>query len=297
MTWLQSVIIAIVEGVTEFLPISSTAHIKFTKAILHMDAHDPFSNMFDIVIQLAAIMAVLVLYWKKFINFKHFSFYIKLIVAVIPALLFGALLKKHIDHILGNVTIIAIITVLGGVLLLFIDNWFKRPVVHDEEAITNTHALKIGLFQILSILFPGLSRSASTIIGGLACKLDKKVAAEFSFFLAVPTMAAATAKDVLDTYKETPEAFKSSNMAMLGLGCAVAFVVSLVAIKSFISYVQKHSFRAFGVYRIIAGLAILALIFTGVIAKEPKTEPAKTTQANNTLPVTANTKVILSCTP
>ena len=126
MTWLQSVVIAVIEGVTEFLPISSTAHIKFTKALMHMDAHDAFSNMFDIVIQLAAILAVLVLYWKKFINFKHISFYLKLVIAVIPALVFGALLKKHIDHILGNVAIIASITVLGGVLLLFIDNWFKE---------------------------------------------------------------------------------------------------------------------------------------------------------------------------
>ena len=280
MTWLQSIVIAIVEGVTEFLPISSTAHIKFTKAILGMDAHDAFSNMFDIVIQLSAILAVLVLYWKKFINFKHISFYIKLVIAVIPALVFGGLLKKHIDHILGNVTIIASITLLGGVLLLFIDKLFTRPIVHDEENITNGHALKIGMFQILSILFPGFSRSAATIIGGLASRLDKKVAAEFSFFLAVPTMAAATAKDVLDTYKETPEAFHSSNMAMLGVGCAVAFVVSLFAIKSFISYVQKHSFVAFGIYRIIAGIAILALIFTGVIKNDEKKETPPTTTSN-----------------
>lgn len=286
MTWLQSVLIAIIEGVTEFLPISSTAHIKFTKALLHMDAHDPFSNMFDIVIQLAAIMAVLVLYWRKFLNFKGLGFYIKLVIAVIPALIFGAALKKHIDHVLGNVTIIACITLLGGVLLLFIDNWFKRPVIHDEERVTNLDALKIGLFQILSILFPGLSRSASTIIGGMVCKLDKKVAAEFSFFLAVPTMAAATAKDVLDTYKDTPEAFHSSNMGMLAVGCVVSFAVSLVAIKSFIGYVQRHSFRAFGVYRIIAGAAILALIFTGVIAKDdkPENKEPQTTAYNSKCP-------------
>ena len=193
MTWLQSVVIAVIEGVTEFLPISSTAHIKFTKAIMQMDPHEPFSNMFDIVIQFAAVMAVIVLYWKKFLNFKGMAFYVKLIIAVIPALLFGALLKKHITHILGKVEIIACITLLGGVVLLFVDNWFKKPIVHEEENITNAHALKVGLFQVLSILFPGLSRSAATIIGGLASKLDRKVAAEFSFFLAVPTMAAATA--------------------------------------------------------------------------------------------------------
>ena len=277
MTWLQSVVIAVIEGVTEFLPISSTAHIKFTKAIMQMDPHEPFSNMFDIVIQFAAVMAVIVLYWKKFLNFKGMAFYVKLIIAVIPALLFGALLKKHITHILGKVEIIACITLLGGVVLLFVDNWFKKPIVHEEENITNAHALKVGLFQVLSILFPGLSRSAATIIGGLASKLDRKVAAEFSFFLAVPTMAAATAKDILDTYKETPEVFTHpQNINMLVVGCVISFIVSLLAIKSFISYVQKHSFRAFGVYRIIAGSAILILIYTGVIKKdEPATETAK----------------------
>lgn len=271
MTWLQSIVIAVVEGVTEFLPISSTAHIKFSKALMGMDAHDPFSNMYDIVIQFAAIMAVLVLYWKKFLNFKGIAFYVKLIIAVAPALIFGALLKKHIDKVLGDVTIIASVTLIGGILLLFIDNWFKRPVTHNDEDVTNSQALKVGMFQILSILFPGLSRSASTIIGGMAAKMDKKVAAEFSFFLAVPTMAAATAKDILDTYKETPQVFHdTSNMSILLVGCLISFVVSVLAIRSFISYVQKHSFRVFGIYRIIAGIAILTLIFTGVIKKEPK---------------------------
>lgn len=284
MTWLQSIVIAIVEGVTEFLPISSTAHIKFSKALMGMDPHEPFSNMYDIVIQFAAIMAVIVLYWKKFLNFKGFSFYIKLIIAVVPALIFGALMKKHIDKVLGDVTIIASITLLGGILLLFIDNWFKAPTVHRDEDVTNGQALKVGLFQILSILFPGLSRSASTIIGGMASKLDKKVAAEFSFFLAVPTMAAATAKDILDTYKETPQVFHdTSNMSMLIAGCLVSFLVSILAIRSFISYVQKHSFRVFGIYRIIAGIAILALIFTGVIKKEAKKDTPKTAATQTTL--------------
>jgi undecaprenyl-diphosphatase len=275
MTWLQAVIIAIVEGITEFLPISSTAHIKFTKAILQMNPEDPFGNMFDIVIQFAAIMAVLVLYWKKFTNFKSFNFYIRLVIAVIPALVFGALLKKHIEHILGDVRIIASITLLGGVVLLFVENWFKNPTVVAEENITNAHALKIGGFQVLSILFPGLSRSAATIIGGLASKLNKTVATEFSFFLAVPTMAAATLKELYDTYKHTPEVFHTSgNMGILLAGCGISFIVSLVAIKTFISYVQKHSFRAFGIYRIVAGIAVLALIYTGIIKNEPKQEVA-----------------------
>ena len=281
MTWLQSVVIAIVEGITEFLPISSTAHIKFTKAIMQMDPRDPFSNMFDIVIQFAAILAVLVLYWKKFTNFKHVSFYLKLVVAVIPALIFGKLLKKHIDHVLGDVTIIACVTLVGGIILLFVDNWFKKPVVHDEEHIAYPQALKIGLFQVLSILFPGLSRSASTIIGGLASRLDRSVAAEFSFFLAVPTMAAATAKELLDTYKETPEVFHSSNNAMLGVGCIIAFIVSLLAIRSFITYIQHHTFRAFGVYRIIAGAAVLILIYSGVIKKDTAIGKADIKQTSN----------------
>lgn len=265
MTWIQSIVIAIVEGITEFLPISSTAHIKFTKALMHMDPKEPFGNMFDIVIQFAAILSVVVLYWKKFLNFKELSFYIKLIIAVVPALIFGVLLKKHIEHVLGDIKIIALITLLGGVVLLFVDKWFKKPVAHREEDITYPQALKIGMFQILSIMFPGLSRSASTIIGGLASRLDRKVAAEFSFFLAIPTMAAATAKELLDTYKDTPEVFQSSNVSMLAVGCAISFVVSLFAIKSFITYVQRHSFRAFGVYRIIAGATVLALIYMGVM--------------------------------
>ena len=275
MTWIQSVVIAVVEGITEFLPISSTAHIKFTKAIMQMDPNEPFSNMFDIVIQFAAILAVIVLYFKRFVNFKDISFYIKLAIAVVPALVFGALLKKHIDHILGDITIIACVTLVGGIILLFVDNWFKRPVVHREEDITYQQALKVGCFQVLSILFPGLSRSASTIIGGLATRLDRKVAAEFSFFLAVPTMAAATVKELYDTWKHTPEVFHSSNTSMLLAGCGIAFVVSLIAVKSFITYVQRHTFRAFGIYRIIAGIAVLVLIYTGVIRNQA--EPANKT--------------------
>jgi undecaprenyl-diphosphatase len=166
---------------------------------------------------------------------------------------------------------------LGGVLLLFIDRWFKKPVVHSEEDITYPAALKVGLFQVLSIVFPGLSRSAATIIGGMSAKLSKPVAAEFSFFLAVPTMAAATAKEIWDTYKETPEVFRSSNNSMLAVGCLVSFVVSLVAIKSFIAYVQKHSFRAFGVYRIVAGIAVFIMIYTGVIKMEEHKEEVKAT--------------------
>jgi len=265
MTWFQAIITAVVEGLTEFLPISSTAHMKFAQAFMHVDPKDAFINMFDIVIQFAAILAVIVLYWKKFVNVRHISFYIKLLVAVIPSLVFGALLKKHIEHILGSITVIATITVLGGIVLLFIDNFFKNQTIKEEPQISNGRALKIGFFQILAIVFPGLSRSAATIIGGMASGLTRSLAAEFSFFLAVPTMAAATAKELLDTYKESPEVFHSSNNGMLAAGCLIAFIVSVISIKFFITYLQKHGFKVFGVYRIIAGLIILGLALTNVI--------------------------------
>lgn len=265
MTWFQSIITAIVEGLTEFIPISSTAHMKFAQAFMHVDPNDAFVNMFDIVIQFAAILAVIILYWKKFVNLKNMTFYIKLFVAVIPSLIFGALLKKHIEAVLGNVMVIAIVTVLGGVVLIFIDNLFKNLTIDKEEDITYGMALKIGFYQILAIVFPGLSRSAATIIGGLSAKLTRSLAAEFSFFLAVPTMAAATCKELYDTYKETPEAFHSSNINMLLVGCLIAFVVSVLSIRFFITYLNKHGFRAFGIYRVIAGLIILGLAFSGKI--------------------------------
>jgi undecaprenyl-diphosphatase len=265
MTWLQSIITAVVEGLTEFLPISSTAHMKFAQAIMGVDPKDAFVNMFDIVIQLAAILAVVVLYWKKFVNFKGWGFYIRLIVAVIPALAVGALFKHKIDEMLGNILVIAIVTVAGGIVLIFIDKAFRRPRIDSEAGITNGIAFKVGLFQILSIVFPGLSRSAATILGGMTAGLTRRVAAEFSFFLAVPTMAAATAKELWDTYKETPEVLHSSNVSMLGLGCLISFIVSLIAIRSFITYLQRHGFRVFGIYRIIAGAAMIALILTKTI--------------------------------
>lgn len=265
MTWLQAIITAIVEGLTEFIPISSTAHMKFAQAFMGIDPKDAFVNMFDIVIQFAAILAVIVLYWKKFINLKSISFYIKLIVAVIPSLIFGALLKKHIDAVLGNIMVIASITFLGGIVLIFIDKWFKNSVITEEENISYATALKIGTFQVLSIVFPGLSRSAATIIGGLSSKLTRSLAAEFSFFLAVPTMAAATVKELYDTYKETPEVLHSSNTNMLLVGCLIAFIVSVLSIRFFITYLNKHGFKAFGIYRVIAGLVILALAATKMI--------------------------------
>ena len=264
MTTIQSIIIAIIEGLTEFLPISSTAHMKFAHPLLGI-APSPFVDMFEVVIQLAAILAVVVLYWKKFFDFKKFSFYIKLIIAVIPALVVGFFLKKHIDSALSNLTFIACIMVAGGIILLFIDKVFKNPVIESEEKITNKTAFIIGCGQVLSIVFPGLSRSAATIITGMSQKLTRAAAAEFSFFLAVPTMLAASAKSFLDTYMEHPEVLEKSNLITLLLGSAVAFIVAVIAIKFFIDFLKKYGFRIWGVYRIIAGLIMLILIWQGII--------------------------------
>ena len=264
MNTFQAIIVAIVEGLTEFLPISSTAHMKFVQPLLGIN-DAPFVSMFEVVIQLAAILAVVVLYWKKFFDFKRISFYIKLIIAVIPALIGGFLLKKHIDAALSNLTFIACVMVAGGIILLFIDNIFKGSAIDSEEKVTNKTAFIIGCGQVLSIIFPGLSRSAATIITGMSQKLTRSEAAEFSFFLAVPTMLAASAKSFWDTYKEHPDAIVTNNLTTLLIGSAVAFIVSLIAIKFFIGFLKKHGFRIWGVYRIIAGLAMLFLIWKGVV--------------------------------
>ncbi len=264
MDTIQSIIIAIVEGLTEFLPISSTAHMKFVNPMLGV-VQTPFRDMFEIVIQLAAILAVVVLYWKKFFDLKRFNFYIKLIIAVIPAIIGGLLLKKYIDSALNNLTFIACVMVAGGIILLFIDNIFKKPVIDSEEKVTNKTAFIIGCGQVLSIIFPGLSRSAATIITGMSQKLTRSAAAEFSFFLAVPTMLAASAKSFLDTYKTNPEVLGKDNLTILVTGSAVAFIVSLLAIKFFISFLKKYGFRIWGIYRIIVGIIMLVLIWKGIV--------------------------------
>ena len=261
MSILQAIIIAIVEGITEFLPISSTAHMKFTNPLIGVQ-NGPFTEMYEVVIQLAAILSVVVIYAKKFLDFKHFSFYIKLVVAVIPALLFGILFKKYIDHVLNNLAFIACVMIAGGIVLLFVDRWFKNNVINEEQNISYGKALVIGCFQVLSIVFPGLSRSAATIVGGMSQRLTRRLAAEFSFFLAVPTMFAASVKSFYDTYKEHPDILAAENMSTLGIGALVSFVVALLAVKFFISYLQKHGFRAFGWYRIGLGVVMLALLYT-----------------------------------
>ena len=269
MNTIQSILIAIIEGITEFLPISSTAHMKFANPFLGIE-NTPFVDLFEIVIQMAAIASVVVIYYKRFFDFKHYSFYLKLIVAVIPALIFGALLKKYIDAALNNLWVIAIVMIAGGVILLFIDKLFKsneaaNNINNDADEISYQKSFIIGCFQVLSILFPGLSRSAATIVGGMSQKLSKKTALEFSFFLAVPTMLAASAKSSLDVYKSNPEVFAADNLITLFIGAVVAFIVALVSVQYFIKIVQKMGFAPFGWYRIVLGITILILLYTNYL--------------------------------
>ena len=265
MDYFQTIIKGIIEGITEFLPISSTAHLKYANALMHINGDDPFVQMFDVVIQLGAILSVVVLYYKKFFDFSRSVFYIKLIIAVVPALIFGAILKKYIDTALDNLTFIACVMIGGGIILLFIDNFFTKNIIDDDREITFPKAFVIGCFQVLAIIFPGLSRSAATIIGGMSQKLTRRVAAEFSFFLAVPTMVAASAKSFFDVYKGSPSVLTSSNYSTLAIGFVISFIVALIAIRFFITYLQKHGFKAFGVYRIILGAVMLVLIYQGYV--------------------------------
>jgi len=250
MSWLDAIIIAIIEGITEFLPISSTGHMIITTKLLGVEPSD-FVNSYIVNIQFGAILAVVVLYFKRF--FQSLDFYFKLFVAFIPAAIFGLLLNEYIDMMLGSVLVVAISLVIGGVILLFVDKWFAKT--SENQDITYPKALKIGLFQVIAMI-PGVSRSAATIVGGMTQKLSRKNAAEFSFFLAVPTMVAASA---FELYKNHAS-IDSSNVMMLVVGNIVAFVVAMMAIKFFINILTKFGFKAFGVYRIIIGAIIISLV-------------------------------------
>jgi undecaprenyl-diphosphatase len=264
MNIIQAIILSIVEGLTEFLPISSTAHMKFTNPIIGVTS-TPFSDLFEIVIQLFAILAVVVVYHKKFFDFSRISFYVKLIIAMIPAVIFGFLFKNHIDKALTNLYFIAAVMIGGGVIFLFVDRWFKHPRFESERNISNGAAFRIGCFQVLSILLPGFSRSGATIIGGLSQGLSRKAAAEFSFFLAVPTMLAASVKSYWDVRKDHPDVLTKDNAALLVLSGIVTFLVSIVVIRFFIGFLQKHGFKVWGYYRIVVGLVMLVLLWRGII--------------------------------
>ena len=264
MTLFQAIIIGIVEGITEFLPVSSTGHMIITSSLMGIN-NDKFTELFEVVIQLGAIFSVVVLYWKKFFDFKRLGFYLKLFVAVLPALLFGYLFSDRIHELLKSPAVVGYALLGGGIVLMFIDRFFTRPQIENEREVSYLKAFTIGMWQVLAMI-PGVSRSAATIIGGMQQKLNRKAAAEFSFFLAVPTMLAASAHDLLKAYKDDPGMIKDQhNLMLLGVGGLVAFLVAMIAIRSFIGYLQKHSFKVFGLYRILAGIAILALVYTNVI--------------------------------
>jgi len=258
MNFLEAIILAIIEGLTEFLPVSSTGHMIIGSSFMGI-ASDPFVKLFTVAIQLGAILSVVVLYFKRF--FKTIDFYIKLLVAFIPAAIFGLLLGKKIDELLESPLAVGISLLVGGIILLFVDKWFNKPTINEEENVNYLTALKIGFFQCIAMI-PGVSRSGATIVGGMSQKLSRKVAAEFSFFLAVPTMFAATAKKLYDFYKEG-HTITHEQINLLIVGNVIAFIVALLAIKSFIGYLNKHGFKMFGWYRIVAGLIIIILLYTG----------------------------------
>jgi len=259
MSLFQSIIIAIVEGITEYLPISSTGHMIIASSLMHIEK-DTFTKLFEVSIQLGAILAVVVLYWRKFFDFKRWQFYVKLIVAVIPAIVFGALAADRIDTLLESPFVVATMMLLGGLVLLFIDKLFQTHTIDKEEEIRNKNAFVVGIWQCLAMI-PGVSRSAASIIGGMQQKLTRRLAAEFSFYLAVPTMLAATGYKLLKGYKT----FTGEHVKLLLVGNLVAFIVAILAIRFFITFLQKHGFRLFGWYRIIAGIILFILIYTKVI--------------------------------
>ena len=279
MTVLQTIILAIVEGLTEFLPVSSTGHMIITQNLLNIPSDD-FVKAFTVIIQFGAILSVVVLYWKRFFRLNHapvpegttamqkflhkWDFYYKLLIAFIPAIIFGGLFNGLVDEMLGSVRIVAVMLVVGGVFMLFCDRIFNKG--SEETVLTKKKAFIIGLFQCISMI-PGVSRSMATIVGGMSQKLTRKNAAEFSFFLAVPTMFAATCLDVLKMILKMHETGQTDvlvgNLGTILLGSVVAFFVALLAIKGFVAFLTKYGFKAFGVYRIIVGGFIIIWILCG----------------------------------
>lgn len=273
---LETIIIAIVEGLTEFLPVSSTGHMIITQNLLGVESTE-FVKAFTFIIQFGAILSVVVLYWKRFFQLNYtpapegasslkrflhkYDFYWKLFVAFIPAAVLGLLFSDMIDAMLESVTVVAITLILGGIFMLFCDKIFNKG--SENTRLTEKHAFWIGMFQCISMI-PGVSRSMATIVGGMAQKLTRKAAAEFSFFLAVPTMFAATCFKMLKIFLE-PDGTQilKDNLGTLIIGNVVAFIVAMLAIKFFISFVTKYGFKAFGWYRIIVGAIILIMLATG----------------------------------
>lgn len=276
LTIIQTIILAIVEGLTEFLPVSSTGHMIIAQNLMGIES-TPFVKAFTVIIQFGAILSVIVLYYKRFFRLNHtpapqeassvqkflhkWDFYWKLFVAFIPAIVIGGLGNKIVDELLGSVTVVASMLVVGGIFMLFCDRIFNKG--NERTVMTEKKAFNIGLFQCIAMI-PGVSRSMATIVGGMSQKFTRKDAAEFSFFLAVPTMFAATVLDIFKLYKSgDASAITSNNIFILLLGSVIAFFVAMVAIKGFIDFLTKYGFKAFGVYRIIVGAFILIWLLSG----------------------------------
>ncbi len=259
MTVIEAIILAIVEGITEFLPVSSTGHMIIASSLMGI-ADDPFTKTFTVAIQFGAILSVVVLYYKRFL--QSISFYKKLWIAFMPAAVLGFLMDDMIDILLSNVLVVAFTLLAGGVMLVFIDSWVKGGEGEDAKNVTYSRAFKIGMFQCIAMI-PGISRSAATIIGGMVAKLDRKTAAEFSFFLAVPTMFAATIYKVFK-FAKTGVGVSPEQVNLLLIGNIVGFIVAAIAIKSFIAFLTKYGFLYFGYYRIFVGVLIIILSILGV---------------------------------
>ena len=269
MDLLQTIIIAIVEGLTEFLPVSSTGHMIITQKLLGVGEGDPFVHAFTFIIQFGAILSVVCLYWKRFFQMRNqqevrekLRLYGLLIVGVLPAVVIGLLAKKSglLSWLLDSVLVVAIMLVVGGIFMLFCDRLFDKG--SEQNEVTWQRALKIGFFQCISVI-PGVSRSMATIVGGMQQQLTRKSAAEFSFFLAVPTMAGATLLDLLEMFGQDTTWATSHNITMLLVGCVVAFIVAILAMKWFVAFLTKYGFKAFGWYRIVVGAIILAMLLMG----------------------------------
>lgn len=276
MNALETIIIAIVEGLTEFLPVSSTGHMIIAQSLLGVES-TPFVKAFTVIIQFGAILSVICLYWKKFfyptaersgVSYwkAMYDFYARLVVGVLPAVVLGLAFNDFIESNLGNVTLVAVMLIIGGVFMLFCDRIFNKG--SEDTKLTYKRAFMIGLIQCISMI-PGVSRSMSTIVGGMSQRLTRKAAAEFSFFLAVPTMLGATCLEMFKmiTHGDGSILAQGNNLEMLIIGSVVAFIVAILAIKFFINYVTKYGFAAFGWYRIIVGLAIIICALCGVELK------------------------------
>ena len=256
----HAIILAIIEGITEFLPISSTGHMIIGSSFMGI-ASSEYVKMFTVAIQFGAILSVLVLYWKRFV--QSVDFYVKLFIAFLPAAFFGLLLDDYIDALLDNPWVVAFNLILGGIFLVFVDRIFAQNEESQVgQSMSKRKALFIGFFQVIAMI-PGISRSAATIVGGLTQKLNRKNAAEFSFFLAVPTMLAATGYKMLKYQLDV--GFSMGDVKMLLLGNVLAFVVALLAIKGFIGFLTKYGFKFFGYYRIIVGLVLIIVLSLGIV--------------------------------